>query len=51
MVRRFPVSTAKCSVYKTVGSATSCAALEETYSNGEYHFAFDSVGAFQPRRR
>jgi O-methyltransferase len=41
-VRRFPVSTAECGVYKGVGSAIICAALDKTYTSGEYHFAFDS---------
>ena len=41
-VRGLRGSTAECGVFKGVGSAIICQALSDTYTTGQFHFAFDS---------
>lgn len=41
-VRKLPGSTVECGVFRGVGSALICRALEGTYAPGDAHFAFDA---------
>lgn len=41
-VRRLPGSTAECGVFRGIGSALVCRALDGTYAADDAHFAFDA---------
>jgi hypothetical protein len=47
-VRELRGSTAECGVYRGVGSAFICKALEGTYAAGEEHLGFDSFQGLPP---